>query len=210
MEALKQIDLPWPSAGRAWELLSGSKVNLPESIMIPPSSSRSSNERNKRSAERSLGNEDNLGHRSRVPSLDRLMMGQNIQQGYYNNLAMQPTPPQTRNTPYYPPYEHERWGNVPINPNRFTSTGSLSTSVLPQQYSTGFIDSRGQSNMRGNNNQDLTGNRYSQYWNDYSALGQLDPTYGVPELPDPSMTVQTHQGSPVYMSAPYSLFSAYS
>lgn len=62
--------------------------------------------------------------------------------------------------------------------------------------------------MRGNNNQDLTGNRYSQYWNDYSALGQLDPTYGVPELPDPSMTVQTHQGSPVYMSAPYSLFSA--
>lgn len=190
MEALKLIQLPWPSGGRAWELLNGSKVNLPE--LNQPSFPRASRERHKRAAEQSLSNEDNLDRRSRVSSLDQLMLAPNTQEGY----------PQTQQTnlqpePYYPP-----WVNVPNNPDRLTAS-SLSTSVLPQQYSTGFVDPRGNSGARSSS-QDITGNRYSQYWNDYSSLGQLDPTYGVPELSDPQQNV----GSPMYITAPYSLYSA--
>lgn len=84
--------------------------------------------------------------------------------------------------------------------------GSLSTSVLPQQFSTGFVDER---SHRG---QDRAPQRFPQYWNDYSALGQMDAAYPVspadmvPPNPGPPHPRGTQQGV-VYPQDQFLVFS---
>lgn len=93
---------------------------------------------------------------------------------------------------------NDRWtGEGPINnyPN------TLSTSVLPQEYSTGLIDDRAQ---RGHQRQPQ---RFPQYWSDYSTLGQMEATYGVPMVGTEIVTPPPHQAS---RSSPHSQQASYS
>jgi hypothetical protein len=205
MDALKQMELLWPSARRAWELLDGSKVmNLTRSAQPSPTFPRVAVDRQKRSAEETLDNEDVAERRRSLLSLEPTLGRPNVQPVFNNVMPHLGNLQQGGNMPYFASYKN--WSSTVENP---ATINSLTTSVLPQQYSTGFVDTRGSSTlaMRGQSE-----NRYSQYWNDYSALGQLDPTYGVPMLSDsvPSQQpdVVTHNQVPsMYLSQPYSFFS---
>jgi hypothetical protein len=197
MDALNGMEILWPSAGRAWELLNGSKVNLSK---VSQTHSNSGGDRQKRSAEETLDNEDTAERRE---SLDQFIAETNPPPSF-PNIASHSGNFQPGNMPYLSPYK--AWTSTVGNSNNMNS---LTTSVLPQQYSTGFVDTRSISarTMRGQSD-----DRYSQYWNDYSALGQLDPTYGVPMLPDSSGprhsdVVAENQLPTMYLSQPYSLFS---
>ncbi|TFK80053.1 hypothetical protein K466DRAFT_504549 [Polyporus arcularius HHB13444] len=73
--------------------------------------------------------------------------------------------------------------------------GSLSTSVLPQQYSTGLVDSAGlgRSAERGSGGHGHGhGQRFPAFWNDYSALGQMETTYGVPVMGEMGQAGHAH------------------
>ncbi len=74
--------------------------------------------------------------------------------------------------------------------------GSLSTSVLPQQYSTGLVDSAGlgRSAERGSGHGHGHGHgqRFPAFWNDYSALGQMETTYGVPVMGEMGQAGHAH------------------
>ena len=83
--------------------------------------------------------------------------------------------------------------------NNYPNT--LSTSVLPQEYSTGLIDERAQ---RGHQRQPQ---RFPQYWSDYSTLGQMETSYGVPIVGTDIVTPTTHQPS---RSSPHSQQASYS
>lgn len=73
------------------------------------------------------------------------------------------------------PYQYDRWSSdTPIS----NFPGSLSTSVLPQQYSTGLVDSS------AGRHPERQGRGYPQFWNDYTALAQMDTPYGVPVMGD--------------------------
>jgi hypothetical protein len=90
------------------------------------------------------------------------------------------------------------WPSEPIGP----FSGSLSTSGLPQQYSTGFVDrlpplSSASASASAHAQQQP---RYPQFWNDYSALSPLGMPYGSgetqsrdsrqqPPLPPPSASL---------------------
>lgn len=181
MDVLKRMRNLWPSAFRALELLQGSKVNSQSGPDLAVLRARSS-DRPKRSAEHPLDAEEESG--TRLLTSDQLYRQQ--QQNYQpvgtpspvhqsfamNNLQM---PSATE-----APYQYERWSSeAPIS----NYPGSLSTSVLPQQYSTGLVDERISSASRHPERQSQ---RYPQFWNDYTALAQMDTPYGVPVMGDMS------------------------
>ena len=74
---------------------------------------------------------------------------------------------------------------------------TLSTSVLPQLYSTGLVDERSTSGIGAYSNAYARsgnydkGRRYPQYWNDYTAFPQLGSAYS--DIPvNLDQGVQTH------------------
>ncbi|KAI5120399.1 hypothetical protein M0805_000178 [Coniferiporia weirii] len=214
MDVLKRIEIVWPSAGRAWELLHGAKDDLPayEQTFFPIDRSR------KRSAD---------------DPLDTSSLGDS---SYLNVHRAGSIPTQTYTTPAtnghrYTPAIDLGDSDPPLALfsaySRWSSDGSmgfpsgLSTSVLPRQYSTGFVDDRAMrrspSGMMDNSG------RYPQYWSDYS-MGQpssvLGSMYGMSMLSHQSHhehPAQHHsqgshhniqgQSSPVYMNEQYNVFS---
>lgn len=193
MEALQSMAIVWPSAGRALELLRGSKVNLEEGDLT-----RLSNhpDRNKRSAEQSMDTEDAFerGHLSngtadylnlRPPNFGSTNYG-NGQESYPQGIDLQPSVPSNSVVPYFSQFD--RWPSE--NPNSMSFPGTLSTSVLPQLYSTGLVDERSPSvNNRVQAQSDEHGHshtqRYPQFWADYSTFPQLGTAYSsVSGLPD--------------------------
>ncbi|KAI0088316.1 fungal-specific transcription factor domain-containing protein [Irpex rosettiformis] len=190
VEMLERMQRVWPSAWRAKELIHGSKVQaLKETAQSSP-------ERMKRAAEshsddiRSESRLTNGGVYRQAPPVYTDDGPTGSQMTYPLNLdshhAESPT--------YYQSYP--RW-----TPNGAlgSMSGSLSTSVLPQTYSTGLIDERIQRHP------DRQG-RYPQYWNDYSSLGQMDPTYALPVINDLANDPQA--GQSMYMPDQYSIYSA--
>lgn len=173
MDILERMQRVWPSAWRANELLHGSKVLSHTEL------SGSSPERVKRVAEPS--EEDTMHHGRlsngqiyRQPLTIPATSGPNPQ-AYPLHLDMTPSESPT----FYQSYT--RWPHEGSMPG---ISGALSTSVLPQQYSTGLIDERMQRNPDRQS-------RYPQYWNDYSALGQMDTTYAMPVIEE---LVPQHSG----------------
>ncbi|KAH9992334.1 fungal-specific transcription factor domain-containing protein [Russula vinacea] len=173
MDMLQRMSTAWPSAGRAWELLYGSKANLQNSVfsVSGPDVVRTQ----KRTADHFLDDDASLYQ----VDLQSMAPGEQPEP-----VHGQPPPEQesTLGTSQNFYSFSDRWPGEGC-PAEFA--GSLSTSVLPQQYSTGFFD---RTVVRGSNasspggvgvgpQQELPASRrgYPRYWSDYSALSQLAP-----------------------------------
>ena len=207
MDILERMQRVWPSAFRANELLHGSRVHQrPTNIVVSPAPA---SERTKRIAD-ALEEED-AAHSPRSATVHTYRGPQQqifsedgpaapasapAEQPNYIDLNMTPA-----ENPSYYQSQYNRW--APAEHAIASIPSSLSTSVLPQQFSTGLVDDRMQ------RNQDRPSNRYPQYWSDYSALGQMDPAYAMPVMgdmvPQHSPTPQSDQ--PMYVSDQYSLYS---
>lgn len=170
METLRNMNVVWPSAGRAWELLNGNKVNL---LPSPKSYSDNPAERqhHKRSADTQLSdNGPRNGCGPQASGFNQVFADGASDMGSY--------PPLVDPMNHSPYYDYSRWmGSTDLLGN--TATTSLSTSLLPQQYSTGFVPgSVGRGGQSHRNRGGDTNPRYAQQlWTDHSAMGQLDPTY---------------------------------
>ncbi|KAF9463229.1 fungal-specific transcription factor domain-containing protein [Collybia nuda] len=214
MDALRMMKIVWPSAARALELLRGSKVNLEESNISTPSNH---SDRRKRSAEQPLNDTIDREHSPSqgVPQTYIELRAPNYNphyntQGVYQttNIDVQSnTPSGSSQAPYMTSYD--RWPSEHIN--SYTFTGPLSTSVLPQLYSTGLVDDRAPSNNQrvlSQSDQDRSSQstRYPQFWNDYSAFPQLGTAYGSyhEQAPVPQ---QQPTAPPIYMPENYHLYS---
>jgi hypothetical protein len=215
MEVLKTMEIVWPSAGRALELLRGSKVNT-EAPSLPSRPSQLP-DRQKRPAD-SFGSDDvseERGHlpnprTSYVPARSNPYPPSNYpapQDGYLDGLDLNQAASSTSALPFYS--SHERWPSSNYNAAPFP--GPLSTSVLPQLYSTGLVDDQ-TSDMRYRAQQTVTDQtsgtgRYPQYWNDLTTFPQLGSTYG-------AVSSQSDQGAmthppPLYIPDQYNLYSEY-
>lgn len=223
MEVLQRMRVIWPSAWRALELLHGAKAQLERPTAdAPPSRGPIPSPRNKRSAEepieeeveevpersRSTVSQDSVVYRQPASYPVATSPGQSqgpashapASQGYALPMDL----PQGGPSSYMPP-SYDRWAADTSALSNFS--GSLSTSVLPQQYSTGLVDERmGSSLGRSAERQSA---RYPQYWNDYSALGQMETTYGVPvmgEMVSPHGGAQQGDAPSMYVPDQYSMF----
>ncbi|KAF8874834.1 fungal-specific transcription factor domain-containing protein, partial [Infundibulicybe gibba] len=205
MEALRLMTVVWPSAGRARELLRGSKVNIDEPELATLANHP---DRNKRSADQSLDDSferTNQVQQSGVNDEPITLRPQSYRDPIYATDQEYYTPPQNveaqpaTNTmahtpaPYF--FSYDRW---PSDPNTLAYTGAMSTSVLPQLYSTGLTDDAGvfpgHVPTHGDQNGASRAVRYPQYWNDFATFPQLGAAYG--GLTDPS-TVIPHQQYPI-------------
>ncbi|KAG6848568.1 hypothetical protein H0H93_015836, partial [Arthromyces matolae] len=147
MDVLRLMEVHWPSACRALELLRGAKDNTTTTSTTIVSSS--SSERRKRSAEQHLNDNDIL-HRT----FDHHMGGHDHLGAYtshyddhatYTATGHEIHPPSSpTQIPYISSAAYDRWHSSE-HPNASHSigfSGTLSTSVLPQLYSTGLVDER--------------------------------------------------------------------
>ncbi|KAH8833745.1 fungal-specific transcription factor domain-containing protein [Flagelloscypha sp. PMI_526] len=143
IDALRALEIIWPSAGRAFVLLRGA-TDAPA-----PSPTRTTTG-TKRPADPSFDT---------PTTAEELMMLS--AQPYYSHLSdpfHQPQPPTSSVQTYYYPHP------MPSQSEPFA--GALSTSVLPQMYSTGMPST----GLRHDP-------RYPQYWHDYGAFAQLGTTF---------------------------------
>lgn len=185
MDILHRMQSIWPSAWRAYQLLQGSKVQSQDPrVSVSPGGT----DRRKRSAENPLEQpqfpESLYRHPPTYARLPPSSHPPSHAQPGYIALDMPSPEPQ-----YFS--EFDRWGPSAAAGMHNYASGTLSTSVLPQQFSTGFVDER------VHRSQERTAQRFPQYWNDYSALGQMDATYNVP----PNGMVPTDAGSSTGRSA---------
>lgn len=201
MDVLERMQVVWPSAFRALELLHGTKP-MSQEPDIPRSRL---SDRPKRPAEHPADRED---EGTRLLTSEQLYR----QQTPYHNVpqpsSSSPAPGQSGfinlNLPpgdgaYMSSYD--RWAGETSLPS-FGS--SLTTSVLPQQYSTGLVDERIPSSI--GRNTERHGQRYPQYWSDYTALGQMDTTYGVPVMGDIHGSASQNDQSAMFVQEPYNMF----
>lgn len=195
MNMLERMQRVWPSAWRANELLYGTKA------LASAEPDRSSPERTKRVAEPSSEDtvEDtrvvNGGLYRQPQTFANSSPNPSAAPNYPLELNMQPAESPT----YYHP-QYARWAPDSSIP---TMASNLSTAVLPQQYSTG-LDDRMQRNPDRHT-------RYPQYWNDYSALGQIDATYGMPVMDQlvPQHSGAAHGEQQMYVSDQFSIYSEF-
>jgi hypothetical protein len=193
-EALRNIDIVWPSAGRALELLIGSKVNVGEESELAKLS------RSARRAKRPL--DDESYENTPLPNHHLDYFAQEIPTpGEYPTTHSAFVTPGSTNIP---PAGSEvasylssfgRWpagADAELPPLQ----GTLSTSVLPQLYSTGLGDGRGRAQSVNNRSYSTTSQNQNQrfppqYWNDFSAYPQLGNAYGtVPRQPQTGLAYQ--------------------
>jgi len=172
METLRNMDAIWPSAGRAWELLNGNKVNLLGlSPKVYSDHSAQRQQHHKRSADTQLSDvAPRNGSSSQASGFNQVFTNGTGDMATYPSLV-----DPNNQSPYY---DYSRWmGTTGLIGNN--ATNNLSTSLLPQQYSTGFVHggvSRSGQGHRHRGNDPST--RYAQpLWTDHSAMGQLDPAY---------------------------------
>jgi hypothetical protein len=215
MEALQSMEIVWPSAGRALELLRSSKVNLEESELARLSNHPS---RRKRSAERPLDDAFEPRHILSTPSPYTTAPPQNF--GYAQAVPggndvydMLQGSSSSADIPMYSSYE--RWPSDTANQPSFP--GTLSTSVLPPLYSTGLSDSRNSDKSSSRSHSIVNGqsqnhgqSRYPQYWNDYSTFPQLGTAYsGLTALTDQGQRAATQLQQQIpYLTEHYSMYSA--
>lgn len=230
MDALQDMEAVWPSAARAHELLRGSDPLNTNTSRVPQFgvlvTSQSGQERQKRAAEHAADSED-IYERSQFhvpsPSGGAQTPSQSYSQTWRSTQF--PTPQETapehagfpgsapmattQSTPYF------SWSASPDGGSYDPFPGTLSTSVLPQMYSTGLIDERrlpqtltpshqhGQSRLNPTSGgghggyESTSGSRYPQFWNDYTSFPQMGITYGQSS----SANTQGHGG--LYLNEQY-------
>jgi hypothetical protein len=187
MDVLQRMSVPWPSAGRAWELLYGCKANLLSSV---DSLSMTDIVRTqKRTADHFLDEEATVYRVELQPAAQ-----EEQSEAAHSHSQQQEDPSLVASQTFYPLYD--RWpGEDSLN----GFTASVSTSVLPQQYSTGFFDRvvvqhsniNPPASVDAGSQQDLSVRRrsYPRYWSDFSALSQL----GSPFSNSVEQVTQQHQ-----------------
>lgn len=220
MEVLKKMEIVWPSAGRALEILAGSKFNLQESELVKLANHP---DRHKRSAEQDLDTEDvGTYQHEDLPSGAADYLGlrpqgyetsryENGQEDLPNGVDLPSDLPFTDNNsvPYLSSYE--RWTADGAVAQPFS--GPLSTSVLPQLYSTGLVDERAIPGIRvySNTGGYEPGRRYPQYWNDCTTFPQLGTAYGsmqghFDQEIQPDSSQASVSPSPMFLPQPYNMY----
>jgi len=208
MSALENMETVWPSAGRALELLRGSRVNLGEPITSQPCNIP---DRPKRAADQSFetDNAPELSHpHTRRP--DYIHPGPNtyrsssypdLQDGFMDVFNLNAATSSSNSLPYYS--SHERWPSDSYTAASFP--GPLV--AMPELYNSGLVDDQASGiRYRSHVADDQASNpaRYSQYWGGLSSFPQLSPTYGATSMQaDPGSMPQ-----PPYMSGQYNLYNA--
>jgi len=202
MDVLQRMSVAWPSAGRAWELLHGCKANTRSSV--DSLSTTDVVRTQKRTADHFLDDDVALYQVELHPTTQA-----ERSEAVHSQSQQQQESTLSESQNFYSMYD--RWpGEDSLN----GFAAGLSTSVLPQQYSTGFFD-RGvvqDSNIGAtaavgvSSQQDLPVRRrgYPRYWNDFSGLSQLGPPFS-----NSIEHVQQHQQphSQMYpVSGQYSLY----
>ncbi|THH11444.1 hypothetical protein EW146_g8047 [Bondarzewia mesenterica] len=153
MAVLKALSVIWPSAGRAWELLHGSHMNGVN------------------------------GHGAGTEMVSLTVRGAHHKRSAEHFLEdvhfFAGAPLGGRASSNAIPSQGYPLVSLTSSTPLASSPAPHSTSTAAQ-YSTGFVDERGrgvpQETAGGG------GQRYPQYWNGYSTLGQLSALYGVPIL----------------------------
>lgn len=179
MESLKEMEIVWPAAGRALELLRDAQATLADAE-ADVSSSRGTVSTRKRSATQPL--DDSFAP---SPDSENLLSLRQFAPPYENGhygLEVRDSP-----ITYYPPSvsSYERWPTQ--DGGALTFQGVLSTAVLGPAYSTGLGDERHR--PPSHPAEPRFGHPDQQYWNDYAAFPPLGPGYG--ELHDPALAAQT-------------------
>lgn len=210
MDALKDMAVVWPSASRALDVLRGSKVNTEKLLPSRPSQHP---DRPKRPADRSFDNEDVSEQRGHLPNSHATYLPARsnpyppsnypvIQDGYLDGLDLNQATSPTNGLPFYS--SHERWPSNNYNTTPFP--GPLSTSVLPQLYSSGLVDDQVPYRSQQPVADQINGSsRYPQYWNDLTTFPQLGSAYG-------TVSTQSDHGGgmgqpPLYIPEQYNLYS---
>ncbi|KAJ7778867.1 fungal-specific transcription factor domain-containing protein [Mycena olivaceomarginata] len=186
MDALKEMEIVWPAAGRALELLRGAIADAEDvnSGINTGGGDASASRVRKRSAEQTLDD-------SFVPPAN----------GAADNfLSLRPA--RSSQSAYYPagssPFE--RWptedGGAAL-----AFQGALSTAVMGPAYSTGLVDERHRA--PAHEGEARFGQQLPQYWNEYSAFPPLEPGYA--DLQDPALAV--HGEPQIYPLHDFGLYS---
>jgi len=205
MDVLQRMSITWPSAGRAWELLYGSKANLQNSLSSLSTTHVVRSQ--KRTADHFLDDEVSL-YQVELPTTTQGERPEALHGPPHSEQASTLGTSEHQN--FYPLCD--RW---PEEGSLNEFAGNLSTSVLPQQYSTGFFDRgvvRGQNTSSvpgvgiGPQQESQVGRRgFSRYWSDYSALSELDAPFASSVEHESQQHQQPHpQTYPI--SGPYSLY----
>ncbi|KAG5644833.1 hypothetical protein DXG03_007558 [Asterophora parasitica] len=222
MDVFRMMEVLWPSAGRALELLRGSKVNMQDADLAPLISATS---RPKRSAEYPLNDAfDRSAPPDPTTDQDYLELRPPYTPQYDSNTAytstgheihshpQESTPNPPAQVPYVPSYD--RWPSENLDGSSHGFSGALSTSVLPQLYSTGLVDDRHSSaphRVQVHNSDQARTNRYPQYWNDFSTFPQLGTAYGGYQqasiLPQQPPHQQHYSSAHMHLAESYSLYS---
>ncbi|KAJ7121042.1 fungal-specific transcription factor domain-containing protein [Mycena epipterygia] len=192
MDALKEMEIIWPSAARALELLRGAQETLADAD-ADVSTGDTARPR-KRSATQSL--DDSFAPRGGPPP--------------DNFLALRPFAPvyhtdghyglEARNPAYYPPaaLPYDRWpaDGAGVGGGTLPFQGALSTAVMGPAYSTGLVDEPQQRAAPHEGEQRFA---QPQYWSDYAAFPQLGPGYAA-ALQDPAglAVPEPHQMYPLH------------
>lgn len=218
MDALNRMQVVWPSAGRALELLRGSKY-ASESNLVSQAPQQS--DRYKRPAERPMGDDHSM-ERSNVSdqrsnhapprhNTYRHPAYIDAQQEFPDSFHLRnnrATGSSTNHDPQYFP-SHERWP-ASHNYGGAPPPGPLSTSALHQLYSTELADGQAYP-MRYRSPQGLentnTQSRYPQFWNDLSSTFPQLGAYAT-TAPLPTEQGPVSEPGPMYISDPYNIYSA--
>ena len=225
------MQIVWPSAGRAFDLFRGAKVDPSKdtSDLVPLTDPPSSSDvRHKRSAEQSL-DDSFISHRSTtnnqfddMHSARRSNTQSTQQQSIFsseirgfttgdNHYLASASLPSLLTDPNMVPSSYA-WQGGGINTNNINT--HLSTAVLPQLCSTGLMDESGLHASRiqsSNFNNQLTNSssrRYPSAYYDYSNFPPLGSVYDIsePNIQVVSSQPQSH-ASQMYNPENYSIFS---
>ncbi|KAI6041549.1 fungal-specific transcription factor domain-containing protein [Pisolithus marmoratus] len=211
MQALEDMEIVWPSAARAHELLrtcnplSGAPARPRPHYAASPSGQ-------KRTADHLTetdGSQYDQPHSAHLPTLPRnanpvvpsqapyAQAWRSTQYGTVTGGASATPSPDEFPQGAGQQSSFSPWNDAGGSGPYLPYPGALSTSVLSQTYSTGLVDDRrqpqsvtshhGQGRLHGNPNggeqgyDQVSGARYPQYWNDYTSFGQVGIMYTHPE-----------------------------
>ncbi|KAI3613223.1 hypothetical protein WG66_001383, partial [Moniliophthora roreri] len=223
MEILRGMEIVWPSAGRALELLRGSKVNTDESKLSPPPKQKETTERRKRplnNPPQMPSSDLNLGYAEHPPAIHENYDGAHHygdrHSHYSSSSPVSSNLPSVQNTPtsYY--RTEQRW-TPEHHFDNMQYSGTLTTSVMPQTYSTGLVDDRATSSGQGHraipsismgHHSSPVDHRYPpQYWNDYSAYSQLGHNSYTPPTVHPPIQ-SSNSSSQIFLHEPYNVYNS--
>jgi hypothetical protein len=260
VNGLRSMGVTWPSAGRALVLFTGAKTGSPDTSMVELTQSSTVGERHKRTAEHDL-DDSSYGYSASPNSTPASNPAQPLEYGHVSktgNIRSQypQQPPHLRRTVSLEAYFTDRRGYTPdpsasawlpaigpYEPTTFiddsgyipdvdTFSIPLSTAVLPQLYSSGFVDEmeghirnvQSQINQPSQPNQQYLPTHYVNPSPSYATFpSQIAPQMGqydtlsshVPmhqhlsHLPHPEGQRQPQQSSQMYQSQQYNAYSRF-